>query len=76
MARYVYASPQQDYEKMCHMLSEEMEMMAIRKLERDIKEKMSERNDFQAYYYRPALAKYHRVAKKASVDLETIEGDN
>lgn len=76
MARYVYASPQQDYEKMCHLLSEEMELMALRKLEQQIKEKMSERHDFQAYYYRPALAKYHRVAKKASEDLETIEGDN
>lgn len=76
MARYVYASPQQDYEKMCHMLSEEMELMALRKLEKEIREKMSERHDFQSYYYRPALAKYHRVAKKASEDLETIEGDN
>lgn len=76
MARYIYASPQQEYEKMCHMLHEEQELMAIRKLEREIREKMSERNDFQSYYYRPGIAKYHRVAKKAADELEALEGDN
>lgn len=60
MARYVYSSPQQEYEKMCHHLYEEQEKIAIRKLEREIREKMAERNDFQAYYYRPSIAKYHR----------------
>lgn len=76
MARYVYASPQEDYEKMCHMLYEEQEKMAVRKLEAEIREKMAERNDFQAYYYRPVTAKYHRVAKQAADELEALEGDN
>lgn len=76
MARYVYPSPQQDYEKMCHMLHEESEKMDIRRLEKQIKTKMAERNDYQAWYYRPGIAKYHRVAKKAADDLEALEGDN
>lgn len=76
MARYIYASPQQQYEKMCHMVHEEQEKMAIRKLEKEIREKMSTRNDFQAYYYRPGIAKYHRVAKQAADELEALEGDN
>lgn len=75
MARYIYSSPQQEYEKMCHMCHEEGEKMAIRKLEREIREKMAKNQDYQAYYYRPAIAKYHRVAKKASEDLAEIEGD-
>jgi NADH dehydrogenase (ubiquinone) 1 beta subcomplex subunit 5 len=76
MARYIYNSPQQEYEKFCHMAAEEDEKIAIRKLEVKIREKMAERNDFQAYYYRPGIAKYHRVAKKAADDLESLEGDN
>lgn len=76
MARYIYPSPQQDYEKMCHMLYEEQEKMAVRKLEKEIRDKMAERNDFQAYYYRPGIAKYHRVAKQAAEELEALEGDN
>ena len=76
MARYFYASPQQEYEKMCHSLNEEQEKMAIRKLEKKIRETMAERNDFQSYYYRPAIAKYHRVAKQASDELAALEGDN
>lgn len=76
MARYVYPSPQQDYEKMCHMLHEESEKMDIRRLEKQIKAKMAERNDYQAWYYRPGIAKYHRVAKQAADDLEALEGDN
>lgn len=76
MARYIYASTQQEYEKMCHMVYEESEKMAIRKLESEIKQKMSDNKDFQAYYYRPGIAKYHRVAKKASEEIEALCGDN
>lgn len=61
---------------MLHMLNEEEEKINIRKLEEKIRLKMSERNDFQAYYYRPGIAKYHRVAKKAAEELEALEGDN
>ncbi|CRK90345.1 CLUMA_CG003985, isoform A [Clunio marinus] len=76
MARHFYASPQQDYEKMLHLLADEQEKMKVRQLEKDIHAKMADRKDYQAYYYRPALAKYHRVAKKAAEDLEALAGDN
>lgn len=75
MARYIYPSPQQDYEKMCHYIKEEMEKMELRKLEKLVKEKMSDRHDYQAYYYRPGIAKYHRVAKEAADQLMELDGD-
>lgn len=36
---------------------------------------MAERSDYQAYYYRPVTAKYHRQAKHTSDYLESIRGD-
>lgn len=76
MARYTYNNPQQEYEKMCHSLAEEQDKINIRKLEAKIREKMAERHDYQSYYYRPGIAKYHRVAKQAADDLEALEGSN
>lgn len=60
---------------MCHALYEENEKAQLRKLERQIKDKMADRQDYQAYYYRPASAKYHRVSKEAADYLESIRGD-
>lgn len=76
MARYIYNSPQQEYEKHCHVIAEEQEKMALRELEKRIKEKMSENKDYQAYYYKPFTAKYHRVAKRAAEELDALEGDH
>lgn len=76
MARYIYASPQQEYEKLCHMVWEEQQKVDLRRLEQKIRNKMAERHDTQAYYYRPAIAKYHRVAKEAADYEESLEGDN
>ena len=75
MARYIYNSPQQEYEKMCHSLGEEHEKVNIRRLEKQIRAKMAERSDAQAYYYRPGIAKYHRAAKEAADYLDELEGD-
>lgn len=36
---------------------------------------MAERHDYQAYYYRPVLAKYHRVSKEAYDYVESIRGE-
>lgn len=44
-------------------------------LEGEIRRKMSERNDYQAYYYRPTVAKYHRISKEAADELEALRGD-
>lgn len=75
LARYIYPSPQQEYEKMMHNLYEENEKAQIKGVEQKVRAKMSERNDYQAYYYRPAIAKYHRVSKEAADYLESIRGD-
>ncbi|XP_075161305.1 NADH dehydrogenase (ubiquinone) SGDH subunit [Haematobia irritans] len=76
IARYILTSPQQEYEKSMHHLFEEDEKAKIRKLEEQIRAKMSERNDYKAYYYRPAIAKYHRISKESADALEEIRGDN
>ena len=52
-----------------------MFFLYCRKLEDEIRVKMSERNDYQAYYYRPAIAKYHRISKEAAEELEALRGD-
>ncbi|EDV96255.1 NADH dehydrogenase [ubiquinone] 1 beta subcomplex subunit 5, mitochondrial [Drosophila grimshawi] len=75
IARYMLNSQQQEYEKACHNLFEENEKAQIRLLEENIRRKMSERNDYQAYYYRPTVAKYHRVSKEAADELEALRGD-
>lgn len=75
MSRYLYPSPQQQYEKMLHTMHEENERAQLRLLETKIRAKMAERNDYQAYYYRPAIGKYHRVSKEAADYLESIRGD-
>uniref|UniRef100_A0A1A9W4Q0 NADH dehydrogenase [ubiquinone] 1 beta subcomplex subunit 5, mitochondrial n=1 Tax=Glossina brevipalpis TaxID=37001 RepID=A0A1A9W4Q0_9MUSC len=75
ISRYIHPSPQQEYEKQLHHLFEENERAQIRLLENKIRAKMSERNDYQAYYYRPIIAKYHRISKKAAEDLEELRGD-
>ena len=51
------------------------QLTPYRQLEKDIRAKMAERNDYQAYYYRPAIAKYHRISKEAADYLESIQGD-
>lgn len=47
-----------------------------RKLEEQIRAKMSERNDYKSYYYRPAIAKYHRISKESADTLAEIRGEN
>jgi NADH dehydrogenase (ubiquinone) 1 beta subcomplex subunit 5 len=71
----MYPSPQQEYEKFCHFIYEENEKVLIRQVEEKVRHKMAERRDYQAYYYRPAVAKYHRISKEAADYLESIRGD-
>lgn len=37
---------------------------------------IAERRDYQAYYYKNVMAKYHRIAQKTAKDLEEIYGDD
>ncbi|KAG8233598.1 hypothetical protein J437_LFUL001009 [Ladona fulva] len=75
IARYILQSPQQEYEKMLHMVYEEAERMKLRKLEKEVKAKMAERGDYKAYYYLPAYPKYYRYSRELGEKLESIQGD-
>lgn len=76
LSRYWYSPPQQEYEKMCHAIAQEHDKARIRLLERDIKEKMAEKSDYEAYYYRPVTAKYHRYQKSVTEKQESdLMGD-
>lgn len=61
---------------MLHVLQEESERQALRRLELDVRAKMAERQDYQSYYYRPAVAKYVRISKETADDLQELRGDN
>lgn len=71
----MYSSPQQEYEKYLHYLYEETDKARVRRLEKEVKDKMAERSDYQAYYYRPAMAKYHRISREVAIELEELRGD-
>lgn len=75
MARYIFNSPQQEYEKFLHVVYEESEKQKLRQLEKDVKAKMAERNDYQAYYYKPTTAKYHHASRAASEHVGRLRGD-
>ncbi|CAG9768763.1 unnamed protein product [Ceutorhynchus assimilis] len=74
LARYVLTNPQQEYEKYCTYLFIEQEKIKLRELESKIMEKMDERVDYQAYYFRPvSTAKYYRIIREGSADIEDLE---
>ncbi|XP_044732257.1 NADH dehydrogenase [ubiquinone] 1 beta subcomplex subunit 5, mitochondrial-like [Chrysoperla carnea] len=75
LAQYIFPNPQQEYEKMMHYLYEEHEKIQIRNLEKKIRNLMNERHDYQAWYYRPGIAKYHRASKEAADYLLSLRGD-
>ena len=75
IARYILSDPQQEYEKFLHHLYEENERKIIRELESEVKLKISQRSDYQAYYYKPVFSKYHRISRESADELEKIRGD-
>ena len=66
IARHLTTIPQQDYERSMHFMYEQEERVALRRLEKKIRALMAEREDYQAYYYTPMTAKYHRVSRDAA----------
>lgn len=50
----------------------EVKVRFFRFLTDNVQEKIKERGDYQAYYYRPVLGKYHRVTREVSDYLESI----
>lgn len=75
LARYIYSPPQQDYEKWCHQWYEDAERRQLRILDKQVKELMRQRNDYEAYYYRPATAKYVRLSRDNAEHLLDVVGD-
>ncbi|XP_047031862.1 NADH dehydrogenase [ubiquinone] 1 beta subcomplex subunit 5, mitochondrial [Helicoverpa zea] len=76
IARYIHQNPQQDYEKFMHAIDEERQRQKLRKLEQQIIKKMAERQDYQAYYYKPLVNKYHRINKKTGEEMYDRMGDD
>ncbi|OWR43262.1 NADH dehydrogenase [ubiquinone] 1 beta subcomplex subunit 5, mitochondrial [Danaus plexippus] len=76
IARYIHNNPQQDYEKFMHYIDEEAQKVKLRALEKMVTQKMAERNDYQAYYYRPMVNKYLRVNKQVGDEIYDRIGDN
>ncbi|XP_064082400.1 NADH dehydrogenase [ubiquinone] 1 beta subcomplex subunit 5, mitochondrial-like [Macrobrachium nipponense] len=64
LARYVYTSYQQDYEKYLHFMFEENEKKQMRLLEKKVEAVMAERGDSQSYHYQPILTKYHKWVRE------------
>ncbi|CAG9112167.1 unnamed protein product [Plutella xylostella] len=76
IARYIHPSPQQEYEKFMHYIDEEAQRAKLRALEKEILAKMGERQDYQAYYYRPMVNKYMRIEKKTGEEIVERIGDD
>ncbi|KAK9881912.1 hypothetical protein WA026_018106 [Henosepilachna vigintioctopunctata] len=75
IAKYTSLNHQQEYEKYLAYIFMEDEKRLLRKIQYEVKEKIKERDDYQAYYYRPVLAKYVRQSKEAADYIESIRGD-
>lgn len=76
MAKWIFATPQQDYEKHLHVLYTENEKRQLRFLEEKVEQLIRKRRDYEAYYYRPVTAKGLRISKEAADYLQSIWGDN
>lgn len=59
-----------------HFIDEEAQKMKLIALEKQIKARMAEREDYQAYYYRPMVNKYLRINKKVGDDIVNRLGEN
>ncbi|XP_015513916.1 NADH dehydrogenase [ubiquinone] 1 beta subcomplex subunit 5, mitochondrial [Neodiprion pinetum] len=75
LSRYIFTSHQQDYEKALHFLWEENEKTKLRHLEERVLNLMKDRTDYQAWYYRPGIAKYHRYSRKALEEINSMDGE-
>lgn len=76
IARYIHSNPQQEYEKFMHYIDEEQQKVKLRALEKAVLRKMSERQDYKAYYYRPVYNKYLRINKRTGEEMYNRVGDD
>lgn len=75
MAKWIYASPQERYERAMHAHYVNEEMRQLMFLDDKVKRLIKKRRDYEAYYYKPVSAKDHRLSKEAINYLESIWGD-
>ncbi|XP_066248096.1 NADH dehydrogenase [ubiquinone] 1 beta subcomplex subunit 5, mitochondrial [Euwallacea similis] len=73
LTRYLFNNPQQDYEKFLTYIFVEHEKIRLRQLEKEIVQKMGERFDYQAYYFRPPAVKYYRLVREGSDEVEKLD---
>lgn len=59
-----------------HYIDEEAQKVKLRALEKEVHAKMKERHDYQAYYYRPMVNKYHRIDKRTTDEMVERIGDD
>lgn len=76
MAKWIYPTPQQNYEKFLHALYVEHDKVQVRKLEAKIMRLIRERHDHKAYYYLPVSAKNIRLSKKHLEEVEKVAGEH
>uniref|UniRef100_T1JJV9 NADH dehydrogenase [ubiquinone] 1 beta subcomplex subunit 5, mitochondrial n=1 Tax=Strigamia maritima TaxID=126957 RepID=T1JJV9_STRMM len=69
MAKYVYPTYQQEYEKSMHVLKEEYDKRHIRIIETRVQELMQTEGDYQGWYYRPFTAKYVRQFRRVADEV-------
>ncbi|KAK0078165.1 hypothetical protein PV325_002919 [Microctonus aethiopoides] len=73
LARYVFRSDQMEYEKYLHFIWTQQELIKCRELEAKVKSLMSDRLDYQAYYYQPFTnAKYIRKEAQVYQDSKSM----
>ena len=74
LAKYVFPSDQQDYEKTLAFFHDEDNQVRYRKLKAEIKRKMRERDDYKLFYYEDPYAKYIRVNQEDAVKARAVWG--
>ncbi|RWS03946.1 NADH dehydrogenase [ubiquinone] 1 beta subcomplex subunit 5 [Dinothrombium tinctorium] len=60
LAKYVTYDPQVNYEQTMYKLNYEQEVACLHQIQKQVIDKMSERHDYQAWYYRGFDAKAYR----------------
>lgn len=61
---------------MMHNVYEQNEKKLLRILEKQVNAKIKERKDYQAYYYIPVTAKYLRVSRDVTKQIEESWGED
>ncbi|THK33090.1 NADH dehydrogenase [ubiquinone] 1 beta subcomplex subunit 5, mitochondrial [Diachasma alloeum] len=77
LQRYVFTTDQKEYEKYCHFIWTEQEVMKCRELENKVMNLVKDRKDYQVYYYIPyTSADYmRRMAQKEKDQVELYSGN-